>query len=175
MIIVSNDLESFIHLHPKRVENGVYVASKELEGGSYQAFVDIAPKKRNNVVQPNDFQVGEEDQPSPLVSLSASEDRTQGIDGKTATLETEGLSTNGPTTLDFYLHGEDPEPYLGALGHVVILDEDAETFIHVHPTSDNGTNFETHIDHPGLYKVWAEFKYEDDGLITFAFIIQVEE
>ncbi|MBB6449696.1 hypothetical protein HNR44_001674 [Geomicrobium halophilum] len=175
LIIVSNDLEDFIHLHPERVEDGGYAASIELEDGRYQAFVDIAPKDRNYVVQPNDLQVGEEDQPSPSASLSASEDRTQDIDGKTVTLEAEGLSTNGPTTLDFYLHGEDPEPYLGGLGHVVILDEAAETFIHVHPTSENGTTFETHINHPGLYKVWAEFKYEDAGVITFSFIIQVEE
>ncbi|SDJ15590.1 hypothetical protein [Natribacillus halophilus] len=175
LIIVSNDLESFIHLHPKRVENGVYAASKELKGGSYQAFVDIVPKVQNYVAQPNDLQVGEGDQVTPSASLSASKDRTQDIDGKTVTLETDGLSTNDTTTLDFYLHGEEPEPYLGALGHVVILDEDAETFIHVHPTSDYKTTFETHFAHPGLYKVWAEFKYKDAGVLTFPFILQVDE
>lgn len=160
LIIVSNDLESFMHLHPKRVENGVNAASKELKGGSYQAFVDIVPKGQNY---------------APSAFLSASKDRTQDIDGKTVTLETDGLSTNGTTTLDFYLHGEEPEPYLGALGHVVILDEDAETFIHVHPTSDYKTTFETHFAHPGLYKVWAEFKYKDAGVLTFPFILQVDE
>ncbi|QDI90059.1 hypothetical protein EPH95_01780 [Salicibibacter halophilus] len=175
LIIVSNDLEDFIHLHPEREEDAIHTAPTDLENGHYQAFVDMAPKDRNYVVQPNDLQVGEGKQASPSASLSASENLTQEINGKTVTLETEGLSTSDTTKLDFDLHGEEPEPYLGALGHVVILDEDAETFIHVHPTSDHTTTFETHIDQPGLYKVWAEFQYEDTGVLTFPFVLQVDE
>ena len=174
LIIVSNDLDDFIHLHPESVGDGVYSAPTELRDGHYQAFVDISPKDRNYVIHPNDLQVGEGDQ-TPSASLSVSDDLTQDIDGKAVTLETDGLSTDSNTMLDFDLHGENPEPYLGALGHVVIIDEDAETFIHVHPTSDNATTFETHIDQPGLYKVWAEFKYEDAGVLTFSFILQVDE
>ena len=54
-----------------------------------------------------------------------------------------------------------PEPYLGALGHVVIIDQDVEQFIHVHPVSAHETVFKTQFDKPGLYKLWAEFKFRN--------------
>jgi hypothetical protein len=44
------------------------------------------------------------------------------------------------------------------MGHVVILDENAQDFLHVHPANDREPIFETQFKQPGIYKIWAEFK-----------------
>src|SRR5690625_6712189 len=64
-----------------------------------------------------------------------------------------------PIELKFKIKNAIPDPYLGALGHVVIIDEQAEKFIHVHPISNNETIFETQFEKAGIYKLWAEFKF----------------
>lgn len=77
--------------------------------------------------------------------------------------------------LSFDVHGEELQPYLGAMGHVVIIDENVEEFIHVHPSSTDDTKFEAHFSKAGHYKLWAEFKYSDVGVIAFPFVFKVEE
>lgn len=74
--------------------------------------------------------------------------------------------------LNFNIKNAIAEPYLGALGHVVIIDEKVEKFIHVHPISDESTLFQTQFDKPGLYKLWAEFKF-DEAVTVYPFVIKV--
>src|SRR5699024_1062500 len=45
-MIVSNDLEKYYHLHPTKEQQGLYVVNQELDEGTYQAFVDIAPENK---------------------------------------------------------------------------------------------------------------------------------
>lgn len=66
-----------------------------------------------------------------------------------------------------------PEPYLGALGDVVITDELGEKFIHVHPMSEKETAFMTQFDERGIYKMWTEFKL-DGEVIVYPFVIEVK-
>ncbi|USK67050.1 hypothetical protein [Peribacillus frigoritolerans] len=75
-------------------------------------------------------------------------------------------------SLNFNIKNATTEPYLGALGHVVIIDENVENFIHVHPISDKSTEFQTHFDKPGLYKLWAEFKF-DGEVIVYPYVMKV--
>ena len=76
--------------------------------------------------------------------------------------------------LKFKIKNAIPDPYLGALGHVVIIDEQAEKFIHVHPISNNETIFETQFEKAGIYKLWAEFKFGQD-IIAFPYVFSVTE
>jgi len=55
-----------------------------------------------------------------------------------------------------------PQPYLGALGHVIIFDEQLTDYIHVHPESPDSTTFYAHFPKKGMYKIWAEFKFNDE-------------
>ncbi|MED4754531.1 hypothetical protein [Brevibacillus choshinensis] len=61
-------------------------------------------------------------------------------------------------TVTFDLDKTNLTPYLGALGHVVILNESAQQYLHVHPAHQEEPIFETQFEQPGLYKIWAEFK-----------------
>ncbi|MED4586583.1 hypothetical protein P9578_27900 [Brevibacillus choshinensis] len=61
-------------------------------------------------------------------------------------------------TVTFDLDKTNLTPYLGALGHVVILNESAQQYLHVHPAHQEEPIFETQFEQLGLYKIWAEFK-----------------
>ncbi|MBY0221430.1 hypothetical protein [Sporosarcina aquimarina] len=87
-------------------------------------------------------------------------------------LKANNIEAGQDISLLFDLRGATPEPYLGALGHVVILDENAEHFIHVHPVSDDKTQFKTVLTEAGKYKLWAEFQF-DGEVYVYAYVIEI--
>ncbi|KMK76693.1 hypothetical protein AB990_14030 [Alkalihalobacillus pseudalcaliphilus] len=170
-ILVSSDLKEYIHLHPENKDDGIFVVEESLSSGQYEVFIDIKPSTKNYEVEAIPLNIGETS--TPNASLTPDEEWTKDIEGKKVTLEPISAKTGEEVLLKFDLHGEKPEKYLGALGHVVIIDEQVEDFIHVHPTSEQETNFITHFSKPGLYKVWAEFKFEGK-VNAYPFVIEVQ-
>ncbi|WP_264737673.1 hypothetical protein [Cytobacillus firmus] len=173
LIIVSADLEDYYHLHPEEKGNGVYTLKFDLPENSYKAFVDIKPKNLSYQVSPIELHVGKGHGEHEENSLKADTNLTKTINGKTVELTTTELGINKDVTLNFDAKGITPEPYLGALGHVVILDEKGEKFVHVHPSSEEKTQFETKFDKPGIYKVWGEFKF-GGKVNSYPFVIEVK-
>ncbi|MCU6600294.1 hypothetical protein OCO53_07455 [Peribacillus frigoritolerans] len=173
LIIVSADLEDYYHVHPEDKGNGVYTLKFDLPENSYKAFVDIKPKKLAYRVSPIELQVGKDHGNHEGNSLKVDTNLTKTINEKTVELNTSELGINKAVTLSFDTKGITPEPYLGALGHVVILDDKGEKFVHVHPTSEEQAQFETKFDKPGIYKVWGEFKF-DGKVNSYPFVIEVK-
>ncbi|MGM0888894.1 MAG: hypothetical protein ACQEW5_18410 [Bacillota bacterium] len=173
LIIVSADLEDYYHLHPEEKGNGVYTLKFVLPEKSYKAFVDIKPKNLAYQVSPIDLYVGKSHGEHKVNELKVDTNLTKTFNEKTVELTTTELGINKDVTLSFDTKGITPEPYLGALGHVVILDEKGEKFVHVHPTSEEKTQFETKFDKPGIYKVWGEFKF-DGKVNSYPFVIEVK-
>lgn len=171
LIVVSQDLQQFYHLHPEPGEKGEFKVDSPLKPGSYQAFVDIQPKNHTYAIAPLSLQVGEEK--TSTANLKPDSDFTQTIQGTTVTMTPTTFQSGQSVTLDFSLEGGEPEPYLGALGHVVILDEQAKDFVHVHPTSETDTRFATTFNQPGMYKIWAEFKI-DGQVKPYSFTVEVK-
>jgi len=79
----------------------------------------------------------------------------------------------------------DLQPYLGALGHCVVISEDTNTYLHTHPTNDNGDRsvggaltggpdvmFSTVFPAPGKYKAWGQFKHRGQ-VITASYVVEV--
>ncbi|MEC2074507.1 hypothetical protein [Metabacillus fastidiosus] len=172
-IVVSSDLKDYYHLHPEKKGEGVYQTKVSLAGNSYKAFVDIKPKGLQYSVKPIEFHVGEGHHEHDDNSLVADTDFTKTINGQTVELTTQRFEVNKEITFNFDVKDTKPDPYLGALGHVVILDEDGEKYIHVHPVADDKTVFETQFDKPGIYKLWAEFKFEEQ-VNAYPFVIEVK-
>ncbi|MCM3676396.1 hypothetical protein M3699_21705 [Peribacillus simplex] len=173
LIIVSADLEDYYHIHPQEKGNGVYTLKFDLPENSYKAFVDIKPKNLAYQVSPTEFHVGKGHGEHKGNPLKVDTNLAKTINEKTVELNTTELGINKDATLSFDTKGITPEPYLGALGHVVILDEKGEKFVHVHPTSEEQTQFETKFDKPGIYKVWGEFKF--DGKVNrYPYVIEVK-
>lgn len=177
LVIVSADLETFLHVHPIENDSGDYEVKLELPEGRYLAFADINPVGMSYVIEPITITVGEEAETPEIdwKSLVKNESSTKEFEGKTVTFQHPELIAGESATLSFDLHDDTPLPYLGALGHVVVLDEQGTRFIHVHPTSTDQTVFEAQFPFPGFYKLWAEFKFADTGVLAFPFIVEVAE
>ncbi|MGE5704708.1 MAG: hypothetical protein ACM32O_19435 [Clostridia bacterium] len=174
LIVVDEHLEKYYHLHPEQAGNGEFRVEHELPEGFYKAFVDIKPKHEAYHVAPVPFIVGN---PSGTMD-SHNEERkadsnfTQSIDGETVNMRMSSAQANQPVTLTFDLDQSKLAPYLGAMGHVVILDEYAQNYLHVHPANEREPIFETEFTKPGIYKIWAEFK-QNGKVRAFPFVVEI--
>lgn len=181
LIVISENLESFQHLHPEKKNPGVFEVQADLEKGMYQAFVDIKPTNLEYTVEPKSLMIGEHEgheddgeHKDDHAHLEAETNWTKEQNGYQATLNVESFSMKENVVLSFDLNGTKPENYLGALGHVVVVDEALEQFIHVHPASETEPVFEAHFTKPGMYKLWGEFKL-DGKVYAFPYVIEITE
>ncbi len=173
LIVMSSDLNDYYHLHPEVKGQGKYVQKIDLPDGNYNVFVDIDPKGLGYSVEPIHLSIGHTNEDSSKNKLIADTNFAKTINGQTVELITDTIEVNKEVTFNFDVKNATPEPYLGALGHVVITDETGVKFIHVHPTSEKETVFMTKFDERGLYKMWAEFKL-DGEVIVYPFVIEVQ-
>jgi len=172
LIVVDHHLEQYYHLHPDQIDVGIFQTTLDIPSGSYKAFVDIKPVDLSYHVTPLSFNVGETEEEHVSTQLTPDPNFTKTIDDYTVTMNPSSLKASEPLTLEFEIPDVTLEPYLGAMGHVVILDESTENFIHVHPVNSAEPIFETQFDRPGRYKIWAEFKIEGN-VTVFPYVIEV--
>jgi hypothetical protein len=173
LIVVGSDLQAYKHLHPESNEPGVYQVEHGLEDGEYKFFVDIKPKNLTYEVQPISFIIGSPKEAHDHGPLQVEGELVKQVGNHSVTLEPTSLAVNEEIQLKFDLNGEKPEQYLGALGHVVILDEKAEKYIHVHPHDGEEPIFETEFTEVGIYKIWAEFKF-DGEVFVFPYVVEIQ-
>ncbi|UOY92581.1 FixH family protein [Ectobacillus sp. JY-23] len=172
LIVVDEHLDKYYHLHPTDLGKGVFTVEQELPTGTYKAFVDIKPKNLSYEVAPIVFTVGEPKE-AHAHGLQADTTLTKEIDGKQVTMKLSATKAKEPVTLQFDLDESTLEPYLGAMGHVVILDDKAQEYLHVHPADQNQPVFSTTFKQPGIYKIWAEFK--QNGVVrVFPFVVEIQ-
>jgi P-type Cu+ transporter len=174
LILVDEQLEKYYHVHPERTAKGEFMINNPLSTGFYKAFVDIKPKNLTYEVEPVPFVVGNpvsEEHGHPLVPDT---NFNKTVDGENVTLNISSFKANEPVKLTFDLDETNLTPYLGAMGHVVILDEYGKNFLHVHPSNDTEPIFETEFDKPGIYKIWAEFQ-QNGRVRAFPFVIEITE
>lgn len=173
LLVMSADLAEYHHGHPTKQSDGVYTLNKQLTENDYKIYVDIAPKKLNYSVSSIELRVGEPYKEHANNTLVVDTNFVQTINGYTVELTPHSFEVGKEISLKFDLKGSIPEPYLGALGHVVILDESGEIFIHVHPTANDKTIFDAVFTEPGIYKLWAEFQFEGQ-VNAYSFVIEAK-
>jgi hypothetical protein len=77
----------------------------------------------------------------------------------------------------------DVQPYLGSLGHMFVMSEDALDYVHAHPALPSDApadalrggpalTFDVFMPKPGRYKAWAQFRRRDK-IYTFPFTFSV--
>jgi hypothetical protein len=175
LFLVRRDLAFFAHEHPEMVSPGVFRLRHRFPApGEYRLFADVAPRGAGSQVLMAKLSVkpGEADSPpgapSPtgpvlsaraggvLVGLMLPE---EGLPpGKTVTVTAELRDPKGRPV-------EDLEPWLGALAHLLLIHQDAETFAHAHPDErEPGLGkggripFLVRLPRPGLYRGWLQFQ-----------------
>jgi hypothetical protein len=121
-------------------------------GGDYRLFADVAPKGAGSQILMAKLRVAGPETPEPARPAAAVEMRSAPV-----------LAARQSTPILFRI--ADPaglEPYLGAAGHLILIHEDAETFVHSHPSEetarDGQLQFLSRLPKPGAYRGWLQFQ-----------------
>lgn len=172
LLMVSKDLAWYAHEHPEIQEDGTFTFTYTFPvAGEFFFYNDFTPPSVGQQVVAVPVTVaGSAPAAKPLV-IDADKPKT--IDGYTVSLDSGGpITTGGSTHLSYTLTKDGKpvttlQPYLGAMGHLVIISEDRTQFVHSHPhegaehaTGETGgpkVDFEAHFTAPGTYKAWAQF------------------
>jgi hypothetical protein len=182
LIVVSEDLSQFLHLHP--TYDGTSGFSQEAvlpEGGEYRLFADYKPAGEEQRSAMGSIRLEGE---SETDSLVPDKERTKAVNGINVTLAFSSLKAGEESELAFTFEDAangkavtDLEPYLGAIGHVVVIGEGAEPYLHVHVENDGGSGpearFATSFPKPGLYRIWGQFQRNGEPF-TVAYTVKAE-
>ncbi len=166
LLVVSDDLAFFEHVHPEKQADGSFKLNYKFPtGGNYRLYADFTPEDSPQIVNVFDVQVGGEKREK--TPLTADKDFKKTVDGLTFTMKTgDELKAANGIALNFYVTDADGkavtdlEPYLGAMAHFVVISEDAGKFLHVHAeggkmTETKGTGgHEGHGDQHGAGWKW---------------------
>jgi hypothetical protein len=171
LIVVSDDLRFFEHIHPQYKENGKFEVQHSFpSGGNYTLFSDYKPAGKSEQVSMMKVNVtGSVPLPTELEKF-----------GKTKTLSDTKIDLNfsppnlkagKEVTLTFALQDiakkqpvKDLRPYLGEKAHLVTIKSSsplsASDYIHAHAlknSNDGQVKFHAQFPTPGTYKMWVQF------------------
>lgn len=182
LLVTSADLSWFAHEHPERRPDGSFVLTLTFPApGRYTLFHDFTPPRVGMQVVPVELTVdGTPPAPVPLV---VDADRAKTVDGVTARLTPSSrlvAGTNLSLAVTLARDGApvtDLEPFLGAMGHVIIVSADRRHFVHSHPTASSRgptIRFQCRFPAAGTYKAWAQFQHAG-RVVTVPFTLRVAE
>jgi hypothetical protein len=185
LFIIDRRLEYFRHLHPESVGPGTFESREALPPGEYVVIADFLPQGgRSQMLQRVLVTRGFLGPMFPAAPELTPDDReTKQHDGVRVRLEASGLSAGREATLRFALSdaasGEpisDLEPYLGAPGHMLIVNGDLTEADHAHPeeaaTAGPFITFQPLMPAAGRYKLWLQFQRR--GVVsTVPFVVSV--
>ena len=193
LMILSTDLDYFDHIHPEY--NGQeyeikVMANNEsfprglnktqfIQGGDYIMYVDYVPAGASGQLEKIRFSVsGTPRENKPLGSQRLVWEN----DGYKAEINSDkDFTVNTPIQMKIHItKNEKPvtdlDKYLGALVHMVVLSEDTEEYLHVHPmeSSTKGPDVIVHANFPksGKYKVFMQFNHHGQ-VRTCDFVLEV--
>lgn len=193
LIIVSDDLTYFDHVHPD-LKDGIFSINYKLpKGGTYRLYIDFQPKGMSEQVFA--FKVGSsKEKPQILKSfdMASIQNNIKATLILPKNLNSKDLST-GKELVVFQFSdaktGEDIKnigTYLGAFGHLIMINTDTYQYVHVHPnltyTPIDGEETGPKVSfsplgiygniEPGIYKLFGQFKI-NGKLQTFTFFVKV--
>ena len=139
LMIVSDDLAEFYHIHPELVTDYYSVANIFPFGGKYHLFSDYTPPGGLRTLER--FEVNVAGREHPRVELKPDTNFTKTVEGLQVTLEKNQTFRAKQDYLVKFTAADagtkqpvkDLQLYLGALAHVAIFSEDLQDFIHAHP------------------------------------------
>lgn len=183
LIIVNHDLSFFNHIHPEFQGDGKFTVETSFpSGGEYKVFADFIPSGGANLTLSEWVKVeGKEGEHADILPDS---NLIKEVGGKEIELSLSGMKPKEEITLSYTIRDSETkegisnlEPYLGAVGHVVILSADAESYLHVHPLDEKATGpiaeFATTFPQSGTYKIWGQFQHNGE-VITVPFVVDIK-
>jgi len=181
LILVSDDLSWFDHVHPEYVSNGAYTVTQRFPApGKYKAFADYKPTGGSKTVDKIDIEV-------PGSAPAARTYSAPKLSGTTGAYSFELQPEGGKLVTGTPLHilgivrknGKEIDAgsldnYLGAKAHFVLISLNEKEYLHVHPEVHNGRfDLHTTIDKPGTYRGWVQFNAEGKiHTIDFTWVVE---
>lgn len=176
LMVVRRDLTQYRHLHPSMGSGGTWSVPLTFpQSGVYRVFADFAVRGRSFTLG-TDLTVPGPYEPVPLPTPSEVA-RTDDYEVALSAM----VPTEGGTSLVFRVSREerpveDLEPYLGALGHLVVLRDGDLAFLHVHPEAQRGSGpdiaFQATFPSSGRYRLFLQFAHASQ-VHTVAFTVEV--
>jgi hypothetical protein len=167
IVLGTRSLTDFQHVHPTRAADGTWTAPLKLAPGtSYRLYADGSSGGADFLATADVFTTGHNPGPEPLPRPA----RTTQVDGLTVTLD----QAAGTARLAVSHKGQpvELEPYLGALGHLVVIRADDLAYLHVHPEEETAPVFAVSGLAPGRYRYFFDFQV--DGVVrTAAFTVDI--
>jgi hypothetical protein len=174
LIVVSNDLADYAHLHPQLADDGTWsVEVPGLAAGRHRVIVDTVPDRGPELVLTVDLVVPGAAPARPLPDPTD----TAIVDDLVVTVKFTPTGHGLDADLTVRRNGIplEPEPYLGARGHLVAIDSDDLRYLHVHPRDDAGgepVSFAIASPAPGRYRLFFDFSVAGQ-VRTAAFTVDI--
>ena len=183
LIIVSEDLSWFNHIHPELNADGSYTVKEKFPApGKYTLFADYKPSGANHTVDYLNVTVA--GTPAAAKTYGADKLTSAAGDGFSVSLTPEGgkFLTNTPMHINGVMmqNGKEInvntlEDYLGAKAHMVVVSLADKKYLHVHPSVEGGKfDLHTTFDKPGVYRGWIQFQSKGK-VYTSDFVMNVAE
>lgn len=187
LILVSDDLAFFSHLHPEHQGSGHFQTKAMLPSvGAYTLFSDYKPAGQREQVSVlklrmkgmekssgvTDMKITEKVVQDTRVRMNFSPKTVNANEDAIVTFDLKQLSDGKPVT--------GLEPYLGEKGHLVVIRQSApltdKDYIHAHAMKEGEASeikFTTRFPDKGLYKLWCQFNSKG-RILTADFWINIE-
>jgi len=142
LLVVSDDLAEYYHIHPEPQADGSYRVSFTFpDAGNYKLYADYTPKDSSQVVDTFPLKVAGTER--ARVDLKPDEKLEKTVDGLRFEMKPDAELTAGKELmLNFNVSDAktrrpvtDLEKYLGEYAHFVIISQDLSRFVHAHPMS----------------------------------------
>ena len=165
LIIVREGLDKFAHIHPKVHPDGNITIKHTFPiAGTYHLYLDYQAKGMSPATGQQTLVIAGDAAAAPALKVTAPGDVI--ADGLLTKVSVEASKKSAVLRFDLRnMDGtpvNDLEPYLGAMGHLVVISNDAKEYVHAHPLpTESGASqvsFEAHFPGPGIYKAWGQFK-----------------
>jgi hypothetical protein len=166
LMVISDDLSWFRHIHPQEQKDGSYGISETFPfGGKYLLFADYTPAGGSQTLNKQQIAVNGAARKEDVFKSTKT---VSEIDGYKVTLENgTDLHTSETQALKVSverkgkkLSEKDIQKYLGATAHIVMIGQEDKDYLHIHPVSNDRYPIyaETLIKKSGAYRIWVEFK-----------------
>ncbi len=202
VMVISEDLADFSHIHPDPVTGQLFAGTYSFpHAGKYWIYVDHTPPGQTQTIAK--FQVTVQGPPHPRPQLRVTGENQTTVSGVRATLTTKGLMQAGRDISFHFALTEastgnlliDLDPYLGAWGHVLVVRQEGDEVVHAHPLEANITppsppfspwihshampgpspseiETITGFKRPGLYKIWLQVQ-RNGTVLAFPFVVRI--
>ena len=185
LFIIDRKLEFFRHVHPRQVDDGTFELIENVPPGEFVVIADFLPQSgRAQMLQRAIVTAGYRGNLfAPAPDLTPDTD-TEKVDHEVRIrLDATNLKASREAVLKFTLTAveggapvSDLEPYLGAPGHVLVVNADLTEADHIHPeeaaTRGPTITFQPTMPAAGTYKLWLQFQ-RHGVVVTVPFVISV--